>query len=237
MNRLVMDYLLIEGYKDAAEHFATETGTPAHVDTSKIADRMQVRRLLQGGEIQRGIEAINDLNPELLDTNTRLMFRLRLQQLIELIRHGKVDEALLFAQDELASRAEDHPELLQELEQVMALLAFEPTVVSPVSDLLQPTQRQKTAGEVNAALLAAQGQTPEPRLPALLRLLEFTQQQLDTRLLYPHMDLTNGRLIVSDTPSTTATAATAAPSTASAAPASASSSTSTAVVSLLAALR
>jgi len=61
-----------------------------------------------------------------------------------------VSEALRFAQDELAPRGEENPELLVELERTMALLAFD-TVVSPpgvIGDLLSPAQRLKTAGEV-----------------------------------------------------------------------------------------
>jgi hypothetical protein len=67
---------------------------------------------------------VNDLNPEILDTDPRLFFHLRLQRLIELLRSGLVDDALKFAQIELAPLGEDHPEFLEELEEVMSLLAF-----------------------------------------------------------------------------------------------------------------
>lgn len=40
----------------------------------------------------------------------------------------------------------------------MALLAFEDGKSSPVGDLLDVAQRQKTASELNAAILASQGQ-------------------------------------------------------------------------------
>ena len=41
---------------------------------------------------------MNDLNPEILDTNPRLFFHLQQQRLIELIRSGDLDAALDFAQ-------------------------------------------------------------------------------------------------------------------------------------------
>ncbi|PKU66943.1 hypothetical protein MA16_Dca017263 [Dendrobium catenatum] len=44
----------------------------------------------------------------ILDTNPQLYFHLQQQRLIELIRYGKVEEALEFAQEELAPRGEEN---------------------------------------------------------------------------------------------------------------------------------
>lgn len=43
-------------------------------------------------------------------------------------------------------------------ERTVALLAFEDVSASPVADLMDIAQRQKTASELNAAILASQGQ-------------------------------------------------------------------------------
>lgn len=101
---------------------------------------------------------MNDLNPEILDTNPRLFFRLQQQQLIELIRQGKIDDALQFAMEELAPRGEENKEFLEEIEKTMALLAFEDMEQSPVKELLDNVQRQSTASELNAAILESQCQ-------------------------------------------------------------------------------
>ena len=53
--------------------------------------------------------------PQILEEKHTLAFHLQQQQLIELIRGGKVDEALEFAQEYLAPLAEEHPALLEEL--------------------------------------------------------------------------------------------------------------------------
>jgi hypothetical protein len=45
---------------------------------------------------------------------------------------------------------------LEELERTVALLAFEDTVNCPVGELLDISQRQKTASELNAAILTSQ---------------------------------------------------------------------------------
>ena len=45
---------------------------------------------------------------QILDTNPELYFHLQQQKLIELIRAGKINEALEFAQEELAPRGEEN---------------------------------------------------------------------------------------------------------------------------------
>ena len=158
LNELVMNYLVIEGYKDAAEKFAKESGTQPPIDLNAIQDRMDIRSAIQSGQIEKAIERVNDLDPEILDTNPQLFFHLQQQRLIELIRNGQTMEALRFAQEELAPRGEEHPEYLEELERTMTLLAFEGNANSPLASLLDYSQRQKTASELNAAILAAQSQ-------------------------------------------------------------------------------
>lgn len=67
----------------------------------------------------------------------------------------------------------------------MALLAFEDAKSSPVGDLMDVAQRQKTASELNAAILSSQGQEKEPRLVLLLKMMLWAQQQLDEKAAYP----------------------------------------------------
>ena len=45
---------------------------------------------------------------QILDTNPQLYFHLQQQKLVELIRVGKINEALEFAQEELAPRGEEN---------------------------------------------------------------------------------------------------------------------------------
>lgn len=194
MNRLVMNYLVIEGYKDAAEKFAEECGADPCVDLNTITDRMATRMAIQQGDVQQAIERANNLNPLILDENPELFFHLQQQKLIELIRNGDIAQALKFAQEKLAPRGEEHPEFLGELERTMALLAFEDASKCPVSDLLQPAQRQKTASELNAAILTSQCQEKDPKLPALLKMLLWSQEQLKESVDFPVMDLEKGSL-------------------------------------------
>eukprot|EP00126_Sphaerothecum_destruens_P009410 Sdes_comp20502_c0_seq1m14973 len=78
------------------------------LDLASIEERMKIREAVQHGNISRAIELVNDLNPEILDMNPQLYFHLQQQTLIELIRENRIEEALNFAQEELAPRGEEN---------------------------------------------------------------------------------------------------------------------------------
>ena len=179
---------------DAALAFQQESGTDPGVDLAAITDRMEIRRAVQGGDIEGAIEKVNDLDPEILEEHAELLFHLQQQRLIELIRKGSVEEALEFAQDQLAPLGEDHPKFLEELERTVALLIFDKPQNSPMGDLLEPAQRARTASELNAAILASQAQAGKPTLPNLLKFLVWAQQELENKVDFPKMvDLAEAR--------------------------------------------
>lgn len=195
MNKLVMNFFVTEGYIDAAEKFRLESGTEPDIDLSTIMDRMAVKQAVQSGNMVDAIEKVNDLNPLILETNPHLYFHLQQQKLIELIREGKIAEALDFAQEELAARGQENQCLLEELEQTVALLAFEDAANCPVKQLMDMSQRQKTASEVNAAILTSQSHEKDPMLPSLLKKLIWVQNKLEEQASYPKIvDLSSAKL-------------------------------------------
>lgn len=199
LNRLVMDYLVIEGYKDSAQNFARESGLAPTIDLESIEYRMGIKKAIQRGDVDEAISKVNDLNPEILDQNPDLFFHLQQQRMIEYIRHGQIAEALRFAQQELAPRGEENPVFLGELERTMALLAFDTSSMSGngtnaagsssstnappphIQELLLPAQRQRTAGQLNAAILTAQSHGKDPKLPRLLRMMMWGESLLSGR--------------------------------------------------------
>ncbi|KAG6828709.1 hypothetical protein H0H92_007017 [Tricholoma furcatifolium] len=165
LNRLIMDYLVIEGYKAAAEEFSQEADIAPPVDFESIESRMNIREALQRGDIEDAITRVNDLNPE-----------------------GRITEALEFAQTELAPRGEESPEFLSELERTMALLAFEcGSAPGSIAELMSPSQRMKTAGEVNGAILESLSQGKEVKLGGVLKLLGWGEELLSDKTEYPKM--------------------------------------------------
>ena len=57
-------HVCVQGYVKAAKMFEEETGTPAGIDLDSIADRMEIRRCIQTGQVESAIDRVNDLNPE-----------------------------------------------------------------------------------------------------------------------------------------------------------------------------
>ncbi|XP_073832540.1 GID complex subunit 8 homolog protein Houki [Musca autumnalis] len=195
MNRLIMNYLVTEGFKEAAEKFQIEAGLlEPSVELNSLDDRILIREAIQNGRIQEATQLVNQLHPELLDSDRYLYFHLQQLQLIELIRAGKIEEALSFAQTRLSEAGEDIPEVLCELERTLALLAFEKPQESPFSYLLEQSHRQKIASELNAAILKSEHSADStPKIMFLLKLIMWAQSKLDAREVnYPKMkDLEN----------------------------------------------
>ena len=113
-----------------------------------------------------------------------------------LLRQGDIDKVLEFAQSELSARGEENPEFLEELEQSLALLAFEDPSTSPYSDLLKSSQRLKLVSELNSALLASQDRETTSRLSLLMKLVLWTQEQLQKKgLSFPKLtNVASGKL-------------------------------------------
>merc|ERR1719452_455011 len=102
-----MNYLVTEGFKDAAERFQEEASVSAGQDLGMLDNRISIRDSIQAGKIKEAISLVNQLHPQLLDTDRYLLFHLQQQHLIELIRVQKVEEALQFAAEHLAERGEE----------------------------------------------------------------------------------------------------------------------------------
>jgi hypothetical protein len=64
MNALVLDYLVVEGFADAAISFAKETGQPADIDQSLIQERMDIRDAVEEGRVEEAVRRVNELDPE-----------------------------------------------------------------------------------------------------------------------------------------------------------------------------
>lgn len=183
INFVIMDYLINEGYPRAAKKFAMEANIQAPEEGS-IQVRVEIRNAIHAGDIETAIAKINELNPQILDSDPALHFSLLRLQLIELIRkctespNGDITPALTFASSQLAPRAPTNPTFLQQLETTMALLIFPPENLSPnLAQLLEPDLRQEVANAVNEAILASTGARREAQLRNLVRLRSWAESK------------------------------------------------------------
>lgn len=91
LDRLVMDYLCIEGYRNAAEEFAKEASV-APTDLDSIEKRMNIRDSIQRGQIPEAIAELNDLDSEVSVPLRPLSFILSRSCLPYLIGSGHDDK-------------------------------------------------------------------------------------------------------------------------------------------------
>lgn len=80
INRLILEYLVVEGYKDVAEKFSRETGITEPLNdvqaiSSSLSDRMWIREAVLLRKIEDVIDTINRLWPELFDKNPFIYFQ------------------------------------------------------------------------------------------------------------------------------------------------------------------
>ncbi|KAI5692422.1 hypothetical protein M8J77_020934, partial [Diaphorina citri] len=139
MNKLIMNYLVTEGFKEAAEKFQQESGITPSLDLNTMENRIMIRDAIQNGRIQEATALVNELYPELLDNDRYIYFHLQQLHLLELIRENKIEEALHFAQEQLSESGQSDPDILNELERTMALLAFGEPMNSPFGVLCVDT--------------------------------------------------------------------------------------------------
>ncbi|KAF2688197.1 hypothetical protein K458DRAFT_361207 [Lentithecium fluviatile CBS 122367] len=185
INFVVMDYLISEGYPRAAEKFAKEANIQLPLEEESIQSRVEIRCAIHAGDIDTAINKINDLNPQILDTDPALHFALLRLQLIELIRKctstpsTDITPALNFASSQLAPRAATNPDFLKDLELTMSLLIFLPadTLQPQLAVLLQPTLRRQVASKVNEAILTSMGCRGEARMRGLVRLRLWAERK------------------------------------------------------------
>jgi len=178
MNELIMDYLIVEGHKEAAECFRQESGTEAAVDLETVSERMAIRHAIESADLHRAVELVQKLDANLLTLYPDLHFRLKQLLMIEMIRAEHVEQAIEYAQRELAPLVESSQHLLPDLERTMMLLAYADPTSSPEAHFFSLEYRQQAANELNAAVLSAQGQHSESRLPMMLRMLQWAQDEL-----------------------------------------------------------
>ncbi|KAJ5214888.1 LisH dimerization motif subgroup [Penicillium chermesinum] len=209
INHLVMDYLITNGYPAAAKKFAVEANIQIRTDLDTIQERVGIRTAIHSGNIQLGIEKINELNPQVLDENPSLHFALLRLQLIELIRtctstpDGDISPALEFATAQLAPRAPTNPQFLEDLERTLALLIFPSDNLSPsLASLLDPSLRKDIAAQVNEAILQSQGARKEACLRNLAKAREAKKdipEKLDIGLIGTNHDSSDDRPNTNDT--------------------------------------
>lgn len=62
LNKVVMDFLVQEGYPVAAARFAEEANMASNAENSLIEERVRIKNAIYSGDLQTAIEEINEID-------------------------------------------------------------------------------------------------------------------------------------------------------------------------------
>jgi len=163
MTGIVLEHMIHHGYAESATIFAKYTGRERKVEleVTRTLQRQKVCRFVLDGHIDEALQEAEELFPGLLKNERDVVFVLRCQKFIELMRNSSPSEAVTYAQRELAEFQYFGDEYNKTLTNILALLAYENPHDSPVAYLLDPKRRFTVAEALNGAILGAQKQPRE----------------------------------------------------------------------------
>jgi hypothetical protein len=194
---LVLQHLVQNCYKNSAIAFAAALPQENPLDAATLEDmdqRARISKLLIDGQIMDGValadqliarragkfrkEAVRTAFPE-------LYFRLGCQHFVELVRTRCPENALLFAQQTLASYGTDSGNM-DVLQDITVLLAYEDPERSPNGALMAPEKRELLAADLNIVLYkfcvsrpSSLHSAPTSKTPANMGGLEVALRQLE----------------------------------------------------------
>eukprot|EP00891_Asterochloris_glomerata_P002826 jgi/Astpho2/2826/e_gw1.00050.131.1_t len=133
---ILVDHFLRSGLYDTAAELAKDSKVEDLVDTHILRDAREVVTALQQHDCGPALQWCQQQAQRLKKIKSKLEFKLRIQEFVELVRAGKMLEAITYARQHLAQWAGSH---MQELQTVVALLAFRAeTECKPYQELFQP---------------------------------------------------------------------------------------------------
>ncbi|KAM0334171.1 hypothetical protein ACHAQA_001191 [Verticillium albo-atrum] len=97
LDRLLVDYLLRQGYNDSAQALTAEKGMEDLVDVQTFVQMSRIQESLRGGSVTEALAWCQDNKKELRKKDSCLEFMLRFQQYVELLRNQKLLEAIAHA--------------------------------------------------------------------------------------------------------------------------------------------
>ena len=189
MNRIIANYLFVQGYCIPLKKFISETNIKLDFDEKLLNKRYLIRQLITRNKIEEAIKEINLLNKDILKENKIIYFILQRQILINFIQNNKLTEALYFAKNTMLPLVEGDNFLYKELENTMGLMAYENINDAPEKELISDKFLEKIASKVNLVILhyLSGDKMMNLNLEMLIKLMQFTQNELKDEIEFPHI--------------------------------------------------
>lgn len=135
LDRALVDYMLREGMYETAESLAKSQGIEQIVDTDIFRESRVVIEALRRRDCSEGLRWCCENKRRLQKVQSKLEFRLRLQEFVEHARAGRKENAIKYMKRHLSAGTCDE-ERMSNIQRFMALLAFDPTTsCQPYKDM------------------------------------------------------------------------------------------------------
>ncbi|KAL4858795.1 hypothetical protein ACK3TF_001186 [Chlorella vulgaris] len=134
IDTLLVDHMLRSGHNRAAKALAAEAGIQALVELPLFDTAQSVAQPLYAHSCRQALAWCEAQRVRLRKAKSKLEFKLRVQEFVELIRAGQQLEAIAYARRHLAPWA---PQYMPELQQAATLLTFQAGLeIEPYKQLL-----------------------------------------------------------------------------------------------------
>jgi hypothetical protein len=194
-NQLVLEYLMVSGFREAAEEFAQEAGLK--IDVGSMADREEARNLILSGDILGCIRLLDNMDKNILENDPSLFFDLLRQQFVELLllggEGGGGTAALKFAQERLLPQVLRDPGLLRSVERLMGLVAFATPSVLQLMLSASPSSSTFSSPSLSSSTATAAAKPLPPQVSFLQEALDG-QRRMDLATRVNNAMLTSGGL-------------------------------------------
>ena len=187
MNKIIANYLFIQGYCQPLKKFISEAKIQFDFDEKLLNQRFLIRQLITTNQIEKAILEINSIDKNILIENKVINFVLQRQILFNYIKENKLQEALNFAKDNLLPLSEGDEFLYKELEKAMGVLAYENINDSPEKELITDKFLEKVASKINLVILnyLSGNKIINLNLDLILKLTIYVQQELKKEINFP----------------------------------------------------
>ena len=188
-NRIIANYLFIQGYCVPLKKFISETKIKFSFDEKLLNKRFIIRQLIKKNKIEEAINEINSLNKNILKENKIISFIIHRQILLNYIKDVKLNEAFDFAKNVLLPLVEKNDFLYKELENTMGLMAFENINDAPEKEMFSEKFLEKIASKINLVILnyLCPDKLMNIDLEMLIKLMKFTQNELKDEIDFPQI--------------------------------------------------
>ncbi|GBE62198.1 C20orf11 homolog, putative [Babesia ovata] len=188
LQRIVMNYLVINMCEDSYSRFIEETGYTGPDISHTIASRRRIRDAILQGRAQDARALIDEVDPRILQKNVHILFNLLSYDLIDIIKAGDANRAVAYARDMLAPCVHKDSSLVEKLEEIMGLITFANMDGFDSSGLISKMHQPKdTAKLVDIALMQHFGQETHVTLEALAKEAAWLQAQLSDEEVWKHI--------------------------------------------------